>query len=338
VDPAKAAGQSARGGETFFFCSLGCKKKFDSNPTESVPVPASAEYTCPMHPEVVRNKPGACPICGMALEPREVTGEEECHPELEDMTRRFWVGVALTAPLLILMFFDFRVKSWLEFALATPVVLWAGWPFFERGWASLVNRSLNMFTLIALGTGASYLFSVVSILFLKAPLYFEPAAVITTLVLLGQVLELRARSQTSSALKSLLGLAPKTARMIDENGGEEDVPIDVGGPAALAVVHHKGIGTGEARGHRLGVASDQLGRLRAGHGGGDLGPAVGTHARESINFDGGSTGRLTMEAWRKPRRAVLLRSARPPTTTSGRSWGSTTGRSTRPSRRSIRRL
>ncbi len=226
VDPAKAAGQSERGGGTYFFCSLGCKKKFDSNPIESEPAPASAEYTCPMHPEVVRDKPGACPICGMALEPREVTGEEEAHPELDDMTRRFWISVALTAPLLILMFFDFRVKSWIEFALATPVVVWAGWPFFERGWASLVNRSLNMFTLIALGTGASYLFSVVSILFLKAPLYFEPAAVITTLVLLGQVLELRARSQTSGALKSLLGLAPKTARMIDENGREEDVPIE----------------------------------------------------------------------------------------------------------------
>jgi Cu+-exporting ATPase len=142
------------------------------------------------------------------------------------MTRRFRVSVALTAPLLILMFFDFRAKSWLEFALATPVVLWAGWPFFERGWASFVNRNLNMFTLIALGTGASYLFSVVSILFLKAQLYFEPAAVITALVLLGQVLELRARRQTSSALKSLLGLAPKTARVINENGREEDVPIE----------------------------------------------------------------------------------------------------------------
>lgn len=221
VDPEKAAGRSERDGETFFFCSLGCKKKFDSDPA-----PVSGQYTCPMHPEVVRDKPGACPICGMALEPREVTGEEEAHPELDDMTRRFRISVALTAPLVILMFLDFRAKGWIELALATPVVLWGGWPFFERGWASLVNRSLNMFTLIALGIGASYLFSVVSVLFLKAPLYFEPAAVITTLVLLGQVLELRARSQTSSALKSLLGLAPKTARAIDENGHEEDVPIE----------------------------------------------------------------------------------------------------------------
>ena len=226
VDPAKAAGRSKRCGETFFFCSLGCKKKFDSNPVQSDAATVSAQYTCPMHPEIVRDRPGACPICGMALEPREITGEEEVHPELDDMTRRFRVSVALTAPLLILMFFDFRAKGWLEFALATPVVLWAGWPFFERGWASLVNRNLNMFTLIALGTGASYLFSVVSILFLKAQLYFEPAAVITALVLLGQVLELRARRQTSSALKSLLGLAPKTARVINENGREEDVPIE----------------------------------------------------------------------------------------------------------------
>jgi Cu+-exporting ATPase len=226
VDPEKAPGRSQRAGEIFFFCSAGCKKKFDSDPIHRDPAPAGVEYTCPMHPEIIRDKPGACPICGMALEPREVTGEEEAHPELDDMARRFRVSVALAVPLLILMFFDFPAKSWLEFALATPVVLWAGWPFFERGWASLVNRSLNMFTLIALGTGAAYLFSVVSILFLRAPLYFEPAAVITTLVLLGQVLELRARSKTSSALKSLLGLAPKTARVIEENGREEDVPIE----------------------------------------------------------------------------------------------------------------
>ena len=226
VEPENAAGRSERDGETFFFCSLGCKKKFDSDRIHRDPAPVSAQYTCPMHPEVVRDKPGACPICGMALEPREVTGEEEAHPELDDMTRRFWISVALTTPLVILMFLDFRAKSWLEFALATPVVLWAGWPFFERGWASLVNRSLNMFTLIALGVGASYLFSVVSVLFLNAPLYFEPAAVITALVLLGQVLELRARSQTSSALKSLLGLAPKTARVLHEDGHEEDAPIE----------------------------------------------------------------------------------------------------------------
>ena len=226
VDPEKAAGRSERDGETFFFCSLGCKKKFDSDRVHRDPAPVSGQYTCPMHPEVVRDKPGACPICGMALEPREITGEEEAHPELDDMMRRFRISVVLTAPLVMLMFFDFRAKSWLEFALATPVVLWAGWPFFERGWASLVNRSLNMFTLIALGVGVSYVFSAVSALFLRAPLYFEPAAVITTLVLLGQVLELKARSQTSSALKSLLGLAPKTARVLREDGHEEDAPIE----------------------------------------------------------------------------------------------------------------
>ena len=207
----------------------------------------SVEYTCPMHPDIIRNKPGPCPICGMALEPREVTGQES-NSELVDMTRRFWISVALTVPLLVLMLLDLSsrtsewiasgVKGWIEFAFATPVVIWAGWPFFQRGWASLVNRHLNMFTLIALGTGASFLFSVVAILFPNTipasfrshmggvPLYFEPAAVITALVLLGQVLELRARSQTSSALKSLLGLAPKTARVIDEEGHEEDRPID----------------------------------------------------------------------------------------------------------------
>jgi Cu+-exporting ATPase len=200
-----------------------------------------------MHPAIVLDKPGSCPICGMALEPREITGEE-VNPELIDMKRRFWVSVLLTAPLLILMVLDLSQrtagwlpasgKGWLELLFATPVVLWAGWPFFERGWASLLNRHLNMFTLIALGTGASYVFSVIAVLFPgvipasfrshmgDVPLYFEPAAVITALVLLGQVLELRARSQTSSALKSLLGLAPKTARIIDEAGHEQDLPIE----------------------------------------------------------------------------------------------------------------
>lgn len=204
------------------------------------------EYTCPMHPEIVRSEPGACPICGMALEPREVTGEE-VNPELADMKRRLWISAALTAPLLVLMLLDVfpglhwlstTAVGWVQFALATPVVLWAGWPFFQRGWQSVVNRHLNMFTLIALGTGTSYLFSVVALFFPtliptsfrmqtgQTPLYFEPAAVITTLVLLGQVLELRARSQTSSALKSLLGLAPKSARLVDASGQERDTPLD----------------------------------------------------------------------------------------------------------------
>ncbi|HLH02797.1 MAG TPA: copper-translocating P-type ATPase [Bryobacteraceae bacterium] len=199
-----------------------------------------------MHPQIVRDQPGVCPICGMALEPREVTGEE-INPELIDMKRRFWISAILTAPLLVFMVLDMLPKmhwlsttgsGWIQFALATPVVLWCGWPLLQRGWASVVNRHLNMFTLIALGIGTSYLFSVVALVFPslipasfgshagEAPLYFEPAAVITALVLLGQVLELRARSRTSSALKSLLGLAPKNARVIDESGEEKDVPVE----------------------------------------------------------------------------------------------------------------
>ncbi len=202
-----------------------------------------------MHPEIVRSEPGACPICGMALEPRQVTGDE-VDPELVDMTRRFWTGVALTVPILAFMISalipgdplvhatGIRVSQWIQFALATPVVLWGGWPFFQRAWASVRNRSLNMFTLIGLGTGAAYLYSVFALLFPGAipasfrgmggqiALYFEPATVITTLVLLGQVLELRARSRTSSAIKALLGLAPKTARVIRADGVEQDVPVE----------------------------------------------------------------------------------------------------------------
>ncbi len=212
-----------------------------------VTAPATrTEYTCPMHPEIVRSEPGVCPSCGMALEPREVTAEE-ANPELADMKRRLWIGSALTAPLLALMLLDLfpagrvlsgTVAGWLQFALATPVVLWAGWPFFERGWRSVITRHFNMFTLIGLGTGTSYLFSLIALLFPQSipasfrahggalPLYFEPAAVITTLVLLGQVLELRARNQTTGALKSLLGLTPKSARLIDSSGNERDTPID----------------------------------------------------------------------------------------------------------------
>ncbi len=214
-------------------------------PASFQPPSTRTEYTCPMHPEIVRSEPGPCPICGMALEPREVTGEE-INPELIDMKRRLWISAVLTAPLLILMVLDMlpgahwlstAATGWIQFALATPVVLWGGWPFFQRGWMSVVNRHFNMFTLIALGTGASYLFSVIALLFPflippsfrshsgAVPLYFEPAAVITALVLMGQVLELRARSQTSSALKSLLGLAPKNARIVDESGQEKDIPV-----------------------------------------------------------------------------------------------------------------
>jgi len=206
------------------------------------------EWTCPMHPQIVRDQPGTCPICGMALEPRTVSLEEE-NPELRDMSRRFWVSVVLTLPVFLLGMSDLlpgqpvqhaispRTLAWIELVLATPVVLWGGWPFFQRGWASVVNRSLNMFTLIALGTGVAFVFSVVATLapgLLPAsmrtahggvPVYFEPAAVIVTLVLLGQVLELRARARTRSALKSLLGLAPKTARRVEPDGQERDVPL-----------------------------------------------------------------------------------------------------------------
>ncbi|WP_423248015.1 copper-transporting P-type ATPase [Tunturiibacter gelidiferens] len=215
--------------------------------TATAPAPRT-EYTCPMHPQIVRDRPGNCPICGMALEPRDVVANET-NPELVDMTRRFWISVALTLPLLAVMVSDIlpghplqhllagRLLGWLEFAIATPVVLWAGWPFFERGWESVVHRSPNMFTLIAIGAGSAYLYSVVAVV---APgifpatfrdmsgnlgLYFEAAAVITVLVLLGQVLELKARSQTSSAIKALLGLAPKTARRISADGKEADVAL-----------------------------------------------------------------------------------------------------------------
>ena len=217
---------------------------------ETVPAAATkTEYTCPMHPEIVRSEPGNCPICGMALEPREVTAEED-NPELRDMTRRFWVSVALSAPMLALMIAQFfpgdiaahwvmsRAWTLAEFALTTPVVLWCGAPFFVRGWQSVKTRNLNMFTLIALGTGAAYVYSVAATFFpgvfppsLHGPggqvaVYFEPAAIIIALVLLGQVMELRARSRTSSAIRALLGLAPKTARRIDLDGNEADIPLD----------------------------------------------------------------------------------------------------------------
>jgi Cu+-exporting ATPase len=207
------------------------------------------QYTCPMHPEIVRDEPGECPICGMALEPMTVTLEEEENPELLDMTRRFWVSTVLTVPLVILAMGEFvglsfewlatpRTLSWLELILATPVVLWGGWPFFVRGWQSLVNRSLNMFTLIGLGVGVAYVYSIVATLIPdvfpasfrdaagEVDIYFEAAAVIVTLVLLGQVMELRARSRTGAAIRALLGLAPKTARRLNPDGTESDVPLE----------------------------------------------------------------------------------------------------------------
>ena len=210
-----------------------------------------------MHPEIVREEPGNCPICGMALEPRTVTLEEAPNHELTDMTRRFWWSAALSLPVFLLAMSEMipgqpvqhalspRLINWLQFLLATPVVLWGGWPFFQRGWASIVNRSPNMFTLIAIGTGAAYFFSVFALFFPgvfpasfrghggEVAVYFEAAAVITALVLLGQVLELRARSQTSSAIKMLLGLAPKTARILRGDGKEEDIALDQVHPGDL---------------------------------------------------------------------------------------------------------
>ena len=207
------------------------------------------EYTCPMHPQIVRDAPGSCPICGMALEPREVTAEDS-NPELADMTRRLWISIALAVPMLALMvsvfmpsmpmqhLFSPRTWAWIEFVLATPVVLWCGLPFFVRGWQSVVHRSLNMFTLIGLGTGSAYSYSVLATIVPQIfpaslrgsggqiDVYYEPAAVIVALVLLGQVMELRARSQTSSAIRALLGLAPKNARRLDDKGGEADVPLE----------------------------------------------------------------------------------------------------------------
>jgi Cu+-exporting ATPase len=263
VLPEKAAASVQHAGRTWYFCSQGCRTKFEADPgkydgSQAVPLvsigpappslPDSAEYTCPMHPQIVRAGPGSCPICGMALEPLTVTADT-ANPELAAMTRRLWVGAVLTLPLLAVMISDVLpghplqqllqgpLLGWLELALATPVVLWGGWPFLERGWASVVHRSLNMFTLISIGTGAAYFYSVAAV---TAPnlfpatfrdasgnlgLYFEAAAVITVLVLLGQVLELRARSQTGGAIQALLGLAPKTARRISPGGAETDIDL-----------------------------------------------------------------------------------------------------------------
>lgn len=220
-------------------------------PVSVAPAAQKIEYVCPMHPQIVRNEPGSCPICGMALEPKTVSVEEEADPELKNMTRRFWVSVAIAVPLLAIAMVAYlpaqylwsawansRPGTWVQMILATPIVLWGGWPFFVRGWKSVVNRSLNMFTLIGLGVGIAYFYSVVATVFpdiFPASFrnaagaiepYFEAAAVITTLVLLGQVLELRARSQTGAAIKALLGLAPKIARLIRPDGSEGDVPLD----------------------------------------------------------------------------------------------------------------
>ena len=277
VDPSTAKHRATHEGRAVLFCSAGCRAKFVASPEKyaakaALPAdppavhrppaavvqpknaPSAAEWTCPMHPEVSRSGPGACPICGMALEPRTITATDEVSPELHDMSRRLAVSTALSVPLLAVAMSELIPGQPLQHAvpplalaitqllLASPVVVWAGAPFFARGWASLVNRRLNMFTLIALGIGVAWAYSTVALVLAVAapsvfphaylghggipPLYFEAAGVITTLVLVGQVLELRARSQTSGAIRALLRLAPKTARKIEPDGSEHDVPLD----------------------------------------------------------------------------------------------------------------
>ncbi len=257
VDPAASKHRHDHGGVTYHFCSAGCQAKFAAAPDSylepKVATPKSTKpgaiYTCPMHPQIRQVGPGSCPICGMALEPVEVSAEAVPNHELADMTRRFWIGLALTLPVFIIEMGSHipslglhamvlpATSTYIQFALATPVVLWAGWPFFQRGWASVRSGHLNMFTLIALGTGAAYLYSLAATF---APglfpagfrmmggtvaVYYEAAAVITVLVLLGQVLELRARDQTGGAIRALLNLSPKTARRLRDGGEDEEIPL-----------------------------------------------------------------------------------------------------------------
>jgi Cu+-exporting ATPase len=254
VDPHKARHRADHRGHTYYFCSAGCRAKFVADPQKYLggrqpqSVPEGTVYTCPMHPEIRQIGPGSCPICGMALEPDIAGPETGPNPELVDMTRRFWTGLVLTLPVFILEmgahiagahnWVEPTPSNYVQFAFATPVVLWAGWPFFERGWQSLATRNLNMFTLIAMGTSVAYVYSVAATfvpgIFPEAfrghggppAVYFEAASVITVLVLMGQVLELRAREATSGAIRALLDLAPKTARRIKGDGGDEDVPLD----------------------------------------------------------------------------------------------------------------
>ncbi len=258
VDPATSHHRFEHKGKTFHFCSAGCQTKFVASPQSyfksdvAAPGPATAGgvYTCPMHPEIRQDGPGHCPICGMALGPLAAPAEAEPNRELADMTRRFWIGLALTLPVFILEMGSHipglgmdamvapKISIWIQFVLATPVVLWAGWPFFQRGWASLVSRHLNMFTLISLGTGAAYLYSLAATFVPGSfpagfrtmggtvPVYFEAAAVITVLVLLGQVLELRARDQTGGAIRALLNLAPKSARRLRDGADDEEIPLN----------------------------------------------------------------------------------------------------------------
>ncbi|MGJ5196775.1 heavy metal translocating P-type ATPase [Bradyrhizobium sp. HKCCYLRH1030] len=254
VDPATSTHRFDHQGHTFHFCSAGCRTKFAAEPDKYLgerepppEMPAGTIYTCPMHPEIRQEGPGTCPICGMALEPDVISLDDAPNPELADMSRRFWIGAVLSAPVVVLEMgghlvgghglIDPVLSNWIQFALATPVVLWAGWPFFMRGWQSVQTRNLNMFTLIAMGTGVAYVYSVIATVAPQAfppafrghggavAVYFEAASVITILVLLGQVLELRAREATSGAIKALLQLAPKTARRLDADGNDHEVEI-----------------------------------------------------------------------------------------------------------------
>jgi Cu+-exporting ATPase len=256
VDPHTAPHRSEHDGHAFYFCSAGCRAKFIADPVKYLapadlqahaPLPEGTIYTCPMHPQIRQVGPGACPICGMALEPAVMTAQTPPNPELADFTRRFWIGLALTIPVFALEMGGHLIRldrliapqasNWVQLLLATPVVLWAGWPFFERGWRSLVNRSLNMFTLVAMGTGVAWAYSVVATV---APdvfppafrrmdgavaVYFEAAAIIVVLVLLGQLLELRAREATGGAIRALLDLAPKTARRLKADGSDEEISL-----------------------------------------------------------------------------------------------------------------
>jgi P-type Cu+ transporter len=244
VDPTSAPASLEYEGKKYYFCNPHCAQKFQADPnrylhpeprSESTETPPAAppvakvEYICPMHPEIVRDRQGSCPICGMALEPRVASADEGPNPELLDMGRRFWIGLVLTVPLVVLHLLDMKHLHWLQLVLAVPVVFWCGWPFFVRAGESLVRLNPNMFTLIALGVAAAFGYSIAALVrpeVFGEGLYFETAAVIIVLVLLGQVLELRARGETTRALRRLLGLAPKTARLVRPDGGEEEIPLE----------------------------------------------------------------------------------------------------------------
>ena len=323
VDPDTTLHHAVHDGQEFHFCGAGCKARFEADPAafgDEAPPPADVaagtEYTCPMHPEIRQIGPGTCPICGMALEPVLITAEPEDDGELRDMTRRLVVSAAFTLPVFVIAMGDLipgrplqavaspAAYAWIELALATPVIFYGAWPFFVRGVQSLVNRSLNMFTLISLGVAVAYGYSVVAVLLPDVfppafrehgvvARYFEAAAVITTLVLVGQVMELRARSQTGAAIRALLGLAPKTARRVEDDGTEGDVPLDqvqLGDKLRVRpgekVTRRRRRARGHQQhrridGHRRGLAGDQAGRRSGDRRNGERNGRVGDPRRES---------------------------------------------------------